>query len=153
MSARDSYSALPAAQAKRLRRQHRWIGVVALLVLAIVIVVIRGTEVEQATEASTQAGAKALRAAIEGDRAQFAVAEQHFREGVRGMVFDAYPMFCLELTRAVAAGEPPTVRADLAPATQALTSGDLAGAQRALREVKDGIGKRWLTRLVQEMSD
>ncbi len=132
MSAPDPYGTLSPERAKHLRRRHRWVGLAVVLLLGAGIVAVRGLEIEVSSKVETRAGAQALKAAVAGDRAQFLVAERHFLKAARAMVFDAYPMFCLELTRSLAAGRLAVARRDLEPAATALAEGDLPRARKAL---------------------
>ncbi|MFO0747016.1 MAG: hypothetical protein U1F43_15340 [Myxococcota bacterium] len=104
-------------------------------------------------DAALGAGMDALARALKGDRAAFATAEEAFARASGNGVFEPYPIFMLELTRAFAEGRAGDADPQVRPILLALARGDAAGAVAQLPSIpEDFVGRAHLERAVVELA-
>jgi hypothetical protein len=144
---------LPAAQAKKVLKKQRTIGLIVILIFMGIFVYMRWGQATTQQAESLKQGAIALRQAIEGDKNALDRAEEAFRRSTHGMILDAYPVFCLELTLQLKLGEIKLSSPDLTAAFKALIRGQYEDTLKALDKVEDKAGKRWMLRLIKDMRE
>ncbi|MCC6621752.1 MAG: hypothetical protein IT385_10890 [Deltaproteobacteria bacterium] len=117
------------------------------------IVVGRCRVSDSGTEAELERGLVAMAAAIGGERARFVEAEAHFAAASGGVIFDAYPLFLLELSRALREGRTHESDPRVAAVVERLAAGDTAGAVAGLPAIpEDFPGRHHLERAVIELA-
>jgi hypothetical protein len=141
-------SALPAARAARARRSRRALGGAVLLLALGGLILARYAQTRSGDEAALSEGAAHLRAAIDGDPTRWAPAEDAFSRAAHGSIFDAYPIFALEMVRRIKSGSWGQIEAALLPSAEALAAGDLTRAREALALAPTALGHDWMARLL-----
>jgi len=117
--------------------------------LALGIVVGRCKLSEASLDGQLDRGLDALVRAIGGERAAYPEAEKAFARAAGASVVDRYPLFLLELTRAIADGRAPIADPDVRPVIVALAAGDFARAVADLPSIPSGFeGREQLERAV-----
>lgn len=140
---------LPRHRAERIRRRHRGVGTLVLLALIGGLVLARFVLAGDSQSVALREGLAHVRAAVCGDASAWDPAERQLTRAAHGAVFDAYPIFALELTRRVQGGDLGAVEPALLPSVEALACGDLPAARAAL--APDAQGHRWMTRLLDDL--
>lgn|GEM_PF-2306192 len=140
--------ALPAKRAARVRRARRLLGGLVLLAALGGLLLARFEQARSGDEAALNEGSAHLWAAIGGDEARWAKAEDAFSRAAHGSIVDAYPLFALEMTRRIRSGAWGEIEPALLPAAKAIASGDLASARAALDAADKALGHAWMAQLV-----
>jgi hypothetical protein len=91
-------------------------------------VIARCDQSQSRTETRLEAGLTALAQALKGAHARFDDAEVALAEAASNVIFDAYPLFCLEMTRILRGSGDTHPAPELAPIVGALRAGELAEA-------------------------
>jgi len=115
--------------------------------------VARCAQARHGEAADLAAGAAHLRSALAGDATQWEPAEAAFSRAAHGAIFNAYPVFALEMTRRIRTGDWGAIEPALRPAAQALAAGDFGGARRALDAAPGAAGYPWLSTLLRALEE
>ena len=140
--------ALPAARAARARRVRRVLGGLILALVLGGLVVARFEQARRGDDVALAHGAAYLKAAIGGDGGAWDAAADAFSRAAHGSMFDAYPIFALEMVRRIRTGAWGEIEPALLPSALALAVGDYAGARAALEFAPTALGHDWMARLL-----
>lgn len=128
-------------------------GALALVAVAVGLVVARCRVAEGGADAALERGLVAMAAAIRGDATRFVEAEEQLAAASGGSIFDAYPLFLLELCRALREGRALESDRRVRAVVERLAHGDMVGAIAKLPEIpEDFPGRRHLERAVIELA-
>ena len=108
---------------------------------------------ESGEEAHLERGLEALAAGIGGETDRFAEAESEFARASGATIFDAYPLFLLELSHVLATHRADESDVAVRVVMQALARGDVHGAIAKLPTIPgDFPGRQHLERAVVELA-
>lgn len=141
----------PHAEAQKMRRRRRALGL-ALVVAALGLLVwARIGQMAGGQDAAAQAAAQALARAVAGEPAAFDAAREGFRRASGGMIVDAYPVFALTVVEQLASGEVTLPDRALAEVIGLVGEGDLAAARARAVALEDALSRAWANRLLDDM--
>ena len=130
----------------------RLVGGVVLVAAVVAFVLGRCRLNEASKESALERGLVALATAVRGDPGRFVEAERELAAASGGSIFDAYPLFLLELSRAIREGRAGEAAPEVRPVVLAIARGDLEGALAALPTIPEAFpGRQHLERLVVEL--
>ncbi len=132
------------------RRHSRVVGLAIVIALAVAFLMSRLNLHERTTSTHLEDGLTALRSALDGDTSSYDRAERAFSGAAGNVVFDAFPLFALEMTRLLRAETPaPPATAPVLEALRARRFEDaLVLASNLPSELS---GRDHLLRLVSEL--
>jgi hypothetical protein len=156
MSSTDHLQRLSPERAARARGVRRALGVVCILALGLAVLAARFCQSAEAHGDAMGRGVDALAVALAGtaDAHQaWQTAEDAFKEGMGGSLFDAYPTFTLTLTTRLRSGDLSDVEAALRPVAEAILAWDLALALERLDGVRSAAGYGWMFNLINDLQE
>jgi len=137
----------------RTRVVARVVGAIVLVAVAVGLLLGRCRVSQGSEEAELERGLGALASALSGDHARFAEAEDAFARASGGSIFDAYPLFMLELSRGLREGRAPESDPAVRAIVVRLGTGDVRGALALLPTIPEAFpGRRHLERAVIELA-
>lgn len=142
----------PRAEAEKMRRRRRALGLAVVVAAIGLLVWARLGQMASGQDASAQAAAQALARAVAGDPAAFDEAREGFRRASGGMIVDAYPVFALTVVDQLTSGDLTMPDPALVEVVRAIGEGDLVAARTRAESLEDALSRAWSIRLLDDMS-
>ncbi len=132
------------------RRLHRVVGLSIVIALAAGFLISRLNLHERTTSTDLEDGLTALRYALDGETSSYDRAERAFSGAAGNVVFDAFPLFALEMTRLLRSASP--LPAAVGPVVEALRARRFEDALVLASKLPPELsGRDHLLRLVSEL--